>query len=481
MRRLELWISRGFRERVYAVYPGLANDSRFRRLFAYLLTSTRIDPRTGRIVLARTILARLAGKQKQLAWHRYSGQAFLKEYVDCTGHELKIASYNYKYGLTRQLRDLNLHADIELAWCEELACTDSELVDFVSGRKLTRQIVADLRRTNRTSAAVQPSVYPETQAALAYLNDHVSPQRSGKALQQHGALAMVAAYARTQAASSAGESSRFISARRDLAILLAMRAQPQQFYKASRRNRSRRVFPAHLGYGMLSSASFALLAQAWHEFDLQSAQLAICGVLWNVPEVNAFIKSDRTIWEELCAYLGLGLDVKPALKDALYALIFGARLRTIRRELRRSGCFTCEEASHVAQRLLAHPLISTMMAARDEQLAKIRTDGGAFDCYGTWIAMPYDGNAKGRRRGNPRSVLATLAQALEFRITAWVFDLARNTTDFYITHFAHDGFCLEFVKQRRAEAVVQRVIAEVEKEAKYWGVETSLQPARKPN
>jgi hypothetical protein len=82
---------------------------------------------------------------------------------------------------------------------------------------------------------------------------------------------------------------------------------------------------------------------------------------------------------------------------------------------------------------------------------------------------------------NPRSVLATIAQAVEFNIMSVIFELARRTDDFYITHFAHDGFCLDFTDNRRADRWIERITDAVNEKAEKLDICTELVMTRDPS
>jgi hypothetical protein len=174
---------------------------------------------------------------------------------------------------------------------------------------------------------------------------------------------------------------------------------------------------------------------------------------------------------------------KPALKKGTYGLHYGAGPRRITSEISNKitgALLDDENAVNLSSSFLTHPLMAAMRKGRDMELKRIRADGGADDCYGVPVKMPLDPDNKGNLSPNPRSVLATLAQAVEFSILAPVFDLARSTDDFYITHFAHDGFCLDFTDKRRAESWVRHITEAVNAQAEKLSICTVLEPTRSP-
>src|SRR3954468_860712 len=103
-----------------------------------------------------------------------------------------------------------------------------------------------------------------------------------------------------------------------------MHDQPKQCFRASKRDRSRRLFPAHPGYGTLSKEVAAIVGKGWYEYDLRYSQFTICAYLWKVTEAIAFIESGASLWNEFYTFFGVDERAKPALKKGTYGLHYGA-------------------------------------------------------------------------------------------------------------------------------------------------------------
>lgn len=465
-----LTVDRGFREQCFNAYPGLRRNATFRRLFSAMMFPAIIDKDTGAPVLPYTLLAEIEGKSHQVANNNYVGRTLLKRYCTESGHSPLISGYDYRAGQARMVKDLRLDPYIKSALRNELATLPCDPVDFVSGRKPTRQSISNRRKEIIAMTTKRVSKYPETQSAVDYMNS-VPPQSAAKAMDKYGEAAVLAAY-------NDPDEQRSLQ---NLRTLRFMREQSKQYFAASRSDRSRRLFPAHSGYGTLSKDIAAIVGSGWHEFDLRSSQLAICAYLWDVKEITNLLEAGQNIWEELCPYVNLDVEAgKPAVKDAVYALTFGAGDDRICGDLDNRFLMS-DQLLNLGRHLLNHPMMAALRKARDQQLAAIKDAGGAEDCYGVWVPIPEDFNPRYRKsEPNPRSVLATLAQAVEFRILSPVFDLARKTEDFYITHWAHDGFCLGFNDQRRVESWIRRITEAVDAEAGSMGVRTVLEHTRNP-
>jgi hypothetical protein len=72
-----------------------------------------------------------------------------------------------------------------------------------------------------------------------------------------------------------------------------------------------------------------------------------------------------------------------------------------------------------------------------------------------------------------RDILAEVAQALEMKLIYPAFRLARETREFTIVLFQHDGFSLHFV--RREEMWLTRIANAIQEEITQHRVETRLE------
>lgn len=465
-------VSRAFREFAFKLYPGLHLDQAYPCLLQTMLCPSFVDRETGNSIHRFGDLATIQGKQHQLSSRNYRGWEFIDQYRHDTGHHVEFLPHNHVNGRARMVSNLQLDPRLAVALEQELQTVPSEPVDFVTGRKYIPRHTVEQRKEDLRMAKQHPSKYVETQNAIDYMNN-VPPYRARKAMDAHGEEAVLAAYRMQERGKS----------NQDLVTLRFMRDQPKQFFTASERNRSRRLFPAHPGLGTLSKEIATIVGQDRYEFDLRYSQFAICAYLWNVPEVIAFLESGANLWDELYGYFNLDERAKPALKKGTYGLHYGAGQGRIAKEIRSKimdALLDDENALNLSSTFLTYPLMVAIRKGRDAQLKRIRADDGAYDCYGEWVAVPLDPDKRGNLSPNPRSVLATLAQAVEFSILSPVFDLARGTKDFYITHFAHDGFCLDFTDHRRAESWIRRITEAVNAQAEKLGICTILEQTRTP-
>lgn len=208
----------------------------------------------------------------------------------------------------------------------------------------------------------------------------------------------------------------------------------------------------------------AVLTQDWHTLDLRASQLAITARLWNVESVQEMLRTGTNLWQVLLASMdipaGMENTVKNnVLKHLVYGLLYGASKATLLENLQQdSAAFNLV----LSPDILKHPVLQEMMVARNHQLRLIRDAGGALDAYGNWLPM----------KGNPRSILAQVAQSHELYILEPVLELAETSHDVRITTWLHDGVTINL--RRREEEYIKRAVETVQERCNAIGVYTEL-------
>ena len=107
-------------------------------------------------------------------------------------------------------------------------------------------------------------------------------------------------------------------------------------------------------------------------------------------------------------------EAKGALKEAVYAVVFGMGIQGVRLGLGRSLSFGAAAA------FLADPVVESLFERREGALSQIEEQGGARDCFGVWYPV-----REGReRKDEVRSALAASVQAEELRLMLPVAEAA---------------------------------------------------------
>jgi hypothetical protein len=202
--------------------------------------------------------------------------------------------------------------------------------------------------------------------------------------------------------------------------------------------------------------------------DGRACQLAIVAALWGVPELSKFLKGGRSIWKELIHHLGTNEDAKPTLKTAIYAIIFGMRMKKLR-ELLVGGDdeVTGLPKPQMADLFLAHPIIKELLKARRARLRALRHDKFVVDAFGR--RLEYD-----RHRTRLRSLLAQEVQSYEVALMLSLLPVLRAERDLTVVSFLHDGLTV-WVPQAKRKRVVARLQHEFDKRAEELGFSTALE------
>jgi hypothetical protein len=444
-----------FRDLVARLYPGLDGNPAYWRFFGYLLFGSFLSKKTGRLVIGRAQLSAVEGQPTA----HYHGERFLRAFQrDVMSPQTFMWSGWQRDGLCREVVTLEFHPELKDALFSEREKRWHETgrVYFFDGScfsktKQRRIRVDDKLAANARSVEVQCEAAREV---LDYVNN-LPPNLFTK-------LTLNLPKARIIAQQILEPSVRETQNR----ILDAIEEQPQPFYAPSRAGRTVRIFGAHECATSLKRCVRRALCHGLCEADLKSSQLAICGNLWKLPNVESFLRSRKDVWSHLADMVGadetLLPRIKPILKEGLYSVCFGMRRRgiswTMTQRLNQCGI------ENGGERFLNAPLIETLLAGRDRVSDEIRARGGAIDCFGKWLPFgPFE----------ERDILAQTAQAVELQLLVPAINLARTTREFTILLWQHDGFTVHFA--RRRELWQARINEVVERQIKERGIVTELQ------
>lgn len=228
----------------------------------------------------------------------------------------------------------------------------------------------------------------------------------------------------------------------ELRSIRALRLQPLPVYTTAAR--TQRVVPHGLGLQTAPTWVRRHVLDDCLELDMASAQLALVAALWDVPDLRAFLAASLdggpSWWAELSGWLrrqfpGGTYDpdrhadrLKGLLKTATYGICFGMSERNVARwgnpkrmaakekverekDLRWLGrAFGARATADVGPRLLAYPLVASLLAARDRRFEEIREAGALTDVFGREYRL---GERIRNREVTERSALAAEAQAAE--------------------------------------------------------------------
>ncbi len=110
--------------------------------------------------------------------------------------------------------------------------------------------------------------------------------------------------------------------------------------------------------------------------------------------------------------------------------------------------------------------MKALIKGRNRAIQQIRKAGGGRTCFGKWISTASLA---------PHRIAAQISQAIELKIIHPLFVCAKNTDDFTITLFLHDGVGIHFTDKSKVTRWKRRLNDLVVTAAEQFGAETELE------
>jgi len=174
--------------------------------------------------------------------------------------------------------------------------------------------------------------------------------------------------------------------------------QPKPFYRFT--EKTVRLQAINQGLQQIDSDLRDILTWKWTKLDLSSAQLGIAARKWGVKSALDLLSNGGSIWESLIDHMRVPWGAKPALKRGLYATVYGANRSAIPYIIaKEAGKEGVEMSDDQRERFFTHDVIEELLSRREEQFARIESQGGVWGCYENWIDL--DGREK---KKHPQSI-----------------------------------------------------------------------------
>lgn len=384
----------------------------------------------------------------------------------------------------RRLKDVSIVPEVADAAEWEMKRSvqqTSAHVWFDNGNACTRQSVSDYRSATLRSAQDEGDEVFEKKgnpviprAIQKYLNE-LPVHSFNKTIREYGEEA----YAATRRLSDESpEGDQDLGVRHARATLQAVETCPKPFYEP--KLKTPRLF-ASRSLQLLNREVRAPLVQDWIPLDLKSAQLAICAREWDVGPLLNFLEDGGDIWEELTSWLGLP---KAALKKALYAVTFGARARwipgkppsTLNEAFAQETGLSEKKADRARHKLMSHPLMRTLIEARDRRIEEIKSEGLIEDCFGSVMTLPSHESRTGNEKNTVLTLLAAESSAIEMKLLWPAFEEVMGKEGHCkIMLYTFDGFYIKPADPRRRDTWTRKLQAAVDKQADALGIPTHLE------
>jgi|GEM_PF-1363337 len=501
--------SKGFRNEVKRLYPGLGDSYEYWRLLEWLIFSPWRDEASGLLVMSSDVLRHQVGAES-----RQPKNWSLIELLDRFGQDVFLVQVgNFGFGRARTLLsnlppELIVLRDIEL---RRVRSQTEERVWFCNGNKVRRQEIADeLKRLRKAADERVQRVYgrpAETGGAgvhaearaegietiqnhgcqlaydlLQYLN-HLPPNRFDRIKDRLDEAQAVV----DRVSSDPVRQRQILACIEDIAQPFYKPTEPDSIYDAKgneigKSPRSVRIFSLNDSLLRLQREVRDVITQDWLKLDLRAAQLAIVSELWHVDEAKQYLltsrASNRSIWKDLIEWMGVETDLqsKSKLKDCTYSLVFGMGRDNMKIQLKEFF------PDHTApwKRFSMHPVISALLKARKQAFDKMRLDGFGMDAFGQRILVR--NKPRTDERYQPTTVpsaAAIIAQSYELKLLEPVVRHAieeqGKTSGYSITGWLFDGCWIDVADSRNIKGWKNRLSLEVENAADELGIPTWLE------
>lgn len=439
---------------------------RFRRLFRYVAFSTFVCKHTNRLILSHSILKHLA-EVKDNGFNTYS---YINKFTQHVLPNFKTSSY-VKGERGRRVVDNGF--DFELCWRIEnetlldLRTTDKKVM-FDSGKVWDRNTKTYLYKTTKEEYQNDYNIFaPDLSQAQRYILQHLSSINPKSLSEKINENYQSAKDAITKLPNAETQEIQY-------RILAAISENPSIYYYPT--HKSPRLSAHNDTVIGLKKVVREALCKGWSDADLKNSQFAIVAQLTNSQKCIEFIKSGKSLWQELAAFEGVEYtaDQKRQYKQLIYGICFGASV---------------EETSYItylnryakpedriiplAKRypiLIKHPLIAELTQNRKVWHERIRQDGYGVDVWGNLQRVSAERNV--------RSIAAYIAQSYELEIISSIFEQASIYEKMYmfsIKYFQHDGFTVAFQSTEKKDRAISWMKNTVESRAKELGIITTLE------
>lgn len=450
-------VSRRFRDAVLRLYPGLRDRRQSMALFALLCFGTSPDrwfPNAD--VLSHTAVLDAVGLDESTSSREFQSGKLIERLRADVLPDLDVVPHEFRIGKARIVWNVGFSPAMEVLLRDELVSfhRSTSRVGFVSGRRCTssvaRKLIAEDARRVQTLIS-KLGVVPPADRIVRYMNG-VSERLFEQCTRRNRGAALKVAAGLPQD-----------RALRALRILRAIQLQPKPFYGPSRVGRTLRVSALGQCIQRLPNEVKGSLLAGWTHFDLRSAQLAIVARDWQLDELCAWLAEPKNnIWSELCGVFPshAPASAKPIVKEAVYAICYGASRRRIIATLRAG--LGIDDAG--ASAFLRHWIVRGILERRREILRGLAAGHEFADAFGRKLVAA---DAK-----TARSAVAQHSQSQEMQLLLPAFALAERTNDFRIVLWEHDGFSVHFY--RREERCIERIVDAVNTECHRLGYPTEL-------
>jgi hypothetical protein len=438
-------VTKEFRERIKAKYPGLDDNLGYWSLMQELIFKNNTYGSQGLILLQHE---KPAGFNKKHPSNFNSGK-FLQAFKHDVLPDFEWSDYQ---SLDKCRTVVNTGIDAEVyEWVKSME--DKREVFFETGLKVNGKSIKDNYQEDLdTIEIIQHLIHCEEARHIQnYHNSKTKHKFSSKVRENYAeALRLIETYKANQ--------DLYIVQKEVLRDILEYpKPLLRPTYKADR------LFSYGSSLLTIKSEVRNVLTKDWTEIDLKNAQLAIIAKLWDIPTLQDYLATGQSIWQYFYSALEIDKSYKPALKTFVYSIAYGASRNRLKKDFEES----CRNEglpldNGFIKKLFSLPLISDILDVQEKRLEAVK---------GEYIQTPL-----GRIRSKkPTAKLALEAQAYEMLLIYEIYKLAEATDKFEIMLYQFDGVSIDFRDKRSKEFWKQKIKSAVEAKAKEFDFMTTVE------
>ena len=423
---VETLVTPQFHKAVFQHFPVNKNSLILIKLLDHILFGSWFDEDSDLLVLESELIMTM--RKKTAPTHNFSA----KKLFDRFSKEIfpiQVKYHEHLRGKARLLEDAQVPEWLEVAKAEMLLGDRADrTVGLVSGKPIK---LADHYAEKRQQAMADAlNARSETvKKVLGYLHELPEFLFDGLDSKLPGAFAV------------ASKLPNPVTRRRSESMLTSVQLYPKPLYQQA--DKTARIYGIGGGFLNLKSEVRNRLTSDWVKIDLKHAQLSIISKLWDLPGLRKYVDGIKGgFWKGLCTECGIPYidDVKSAMKEALYSVIFGSHEHQVKYRL------LPVIGSKSAEVLVNHFVFKSLFTARKKRYLALCEDWALKDAYGNESNL-VGWTSEQKRYRMAMSMLACQAQSYELAILAPIFDYAVKTQGtehpFWVTAFLHDGLWIQ--------------------------------------
>lgn len=458
-----VWVSKDFRDYIAGAFTELSDNESYWRLMQHIIfhvNYNNIDEEDA-ILIPQMLLAVFENKQADVLNKNYNASKFLDDFKRKVLPNMQYTKdWSYAENKARMITNNGLSEDVQNRINDELTNRKKE-VAFTTGKTMNKVNIAAERKLMKQTAltAIDFANNDDTRAVIDYMNNldiNIFTKTMNNTLDN--AFAYV------------GRNYDGLALKRVTTLLKKIDSYPQQLYKTA--TKSTRIFGLNECLTNAPKEIRRILTPDWVEFDLTNAQLAIFAGVYDVTELNEFLKQGTSIWKYLVQwfkdndYDASGDEIKKVLKKTLYSMLFYKGIDGLEKQWYSLFDKHVSDDRYIPFELfINNPIIKLIKKARNQVYSNIITSGGAFTAQGKFLST---------KDYSIRSIAAQVMQSYEISLLKPVIDLANTTDEFKVTLWQHDGFSIYYRQEHRKMLWESRIIAVVNKKIKEYGFITRL-------